>query len=95
MTCRPRLPPRSFFLGQRLAKCLKSVFKVERVGFVFTGNDVKHTHAHVVTPHDRTDISSILYIAETDLTFVGRPRASDREMSKIAAEIIRRLRHSG
>ena len=90
----PALAGRILELGQKLAKCMKQIYKVERVGFAFTGNDVKHAHAHVVPLHDRTDITSRRYIAEEKLTFVGRPRASREAMAEVAAEIIGGLRSS-
>lgn len=83
----PPLAGKIVNLGQNLAKRLKKLYNVERVGFAFTGNDVQHAHAHIVPLHDRTDITSRQYIAEEKLTFVGRPRATDKEMATIAAEI--------
>jgi len=49
-------------LGQQLARRMKVVYALERVGFAFTGTDVAHTHAHVVPIHQRGDITSARYI---------------------------------
>jgi histidine triad (HIT) family protein len=49
-------------LGQRLAQRMKAVYGVERVGFVFTGTDVAHAHAHVVPMREKTDFTSARYI---------------------------------
>src|SRR5690606_12143104 len=40
-------------LGQRLAKAMKRAYGVERAGFLFTGTDVAHVHAHVVPMHEK------------------------------------------
>jgi histidine triad (HIT) family protein len=81
----PALAARVLHVGQRLARAQKALYGVARVGFVFSGNDVAHAHAHVIPLHDRTDVTSRRYIAETELTFVGRPPASDAEMARVAA----------
>lgn len=44
--------------GQRLARVQKARFGVERVGFLYTGGDIAHAHAHVVPLHEKTDITS-------------------------------------
>src|SRR5690606_30903482 len=43
-------------LGQRLSKAMKRIHGVERVGFVCTGTDIAHVHAHLVPLHGSTDI---------------------------------------
>ncbi|MEM6339593.1 MAG: HIT family protein [Pseudomonadota bacterium] len=48
-------------LGQRLARAQKVIFGVPRVGFVFTGNDVPHCHAHLIPLHDAGDVTSLRY----------------------------------
>lgn len=50
-------------LGQRIAQAQKRIYGVERVGFVFSGFDVPHAHAHVIPLHDRTDLTSMRYFA--------------------------------
>jgi histidine triad (HIT) family protein len=56
-------------LGQKLARAAKKVYGVERVGFMFTGTDIAHAHAHVVPMVEGTDLTSRRYIAEENLTF--------------------------
>ena len=58
----PELAAKILALAQRLAKRMKEVYGVERVGFVFTGTDVPHAHAHVVPMHEKTDFTSARYI---------------------------------
>jgi len=53
------LAGRVIALGQRLARRLKAVYKVDRGAFVFTGTEIPHAHAHVVPMHDRNDITVI------------------------------------
>ena len=55
--------------------CHKALYGVARVGFVFSGNDVAHVHAHVIPLHEPTDVTSRRFIAERELTFTGRPKA--------------------
>jgi histidine triad (HIT) family protein len=85
------LAARMLHLGQRLAKAQKRLYGVARVGFVFSGNDVAHAHAHVIPLHHRTDVTSRRYIAEKELTFAGRPAASDAEMARVAAALTEAL----
>jgi len=49
-------------LGQKIAKAQKLMYAVERVGFVYTGSDIAHVHAHVVPLFEETDITSLQYI---------------------------------
>ncbi|MEL6914205.1 MAG: HIT family protein [Pseudomonadota bacterium] len=48
-------------LGQRVARVQKAPYGVKRVGFVFTGNEVAHVHAHVLPLHASDDITSARY----------------------------------
>ena len=72
-------------LGQKLAPVLRRQWGVERVGFMFTGTDVPHAHAHVLPLVAPTDITSRRYIAEEQLTFRPAPRAPDPELAATAA----------
>lgn len=49
-------------LGQQLARRMKVIYRVDRVGFLFAGSDVAHVHAHVVPMHERMDIASAQYL---------------------------------
>ncbi|PJX25800.1 HIT family protein [Advenella sp. S44] len=80
----PDLAARMMQLGQRLAKAMKGIHRVERVGFVFTGGDIAHVHAHLVPLVGRTDITSTAYIEQKDLRFIGAPRAGSEELTEQA-----------
>ncbi len=79
--------------GQRLARVQKAAFGVERVGFLYTGGDVPHAHAHVVPLHEKSDITSTRYIREKDLTFEEAPKAGRHELRDIAAVMRSALEH--
>ena len=53
-------------LGQNIARAQKEIYPVERVGFVYTGGDIAHVHAHVVPLFEKTDITSLRYINRTE-----------------------------
>ncbi|MGB6102954.1 MAG: HIT family protein [Pusillimonas sp.] len=78
------LPPeqaaRLVHLGQRFSRAMKHIHGVERVGFLFTGTDIAHVHAHVLPLFGATDITSTAYIEQKDLSFAPAPRASDQEL---------------
>ncbi|NYT58188.1 HIT family protein [Alcaligenaceae bacterium] len=76
----PALAARLIQLSQRFAKAMKSIHGVERIGFLCTGTDVAHVHAHLVPLFTNTDITSVAYIEQKDLTFATAPRASDEEL---------------
>ena len=82
----PELAASIVHLGQRLGKIMKATYGVERVAFMFTGIHVPHVHAHVVPMFEKTDITSPVYIEQTDLTFRSlAPQADDQELRDIAA----------
>ncbi len=60
----PEVASRIFAIAQKLAKVMKAVYGVPRVGMAFTGGDIAHAHAHVVPLHQKTDLTSRRYIAE-------------------------------
>ena len=82
---------RIFEVGQRLAKAMKAIYAIPRVGFLFTGGDIAHAHAHIVPIHEHTDITSRQYIAEEHLTFRSTPRASPHDLRRHAASLIAAL----
>ena len=88
------LPPetagRIIMLGQRIARAQKQIWRVQRVGFMFTGTDISHAHAHVVPLVRFDDLTSRRYIAEEVVTYRHPPRPSGEEM----AEAAERLRSS-
>jgi histidine triad (HIT) family protein len=82
-------------LGQRLARVMKQIYRVPQVGFLFTGSDIPHVHAHVVPMHEKTDLTSRHYIVERTLTFAETPRASADALSTTAALLAGALRAAG
>lgn len=77
-------------LGQRIASALKAIHGVKRVGFLFTGGDIPHTHSHVVPLVAHDDITSGRYIAEEVVTYRATPRETDAELAE-AADAIRTM----
>ena len=76
----PDLAGKIVSLAQQLARRMKAVYGVERVGFVFTGTDVPHAHAHVVPMHDKNDFTSARYIkASGPLEFGSEHLKVDKE----------------
>ena len=82
-------------LGQRIARCQKTLFSVERVAFLFTGGDISHAHCHLVPMVEKTDITSQRYIKESNLTFQSLPRLRDAEQKAIAAQLTEELKEQG
>ena len=76
-----------FSVAQRLAPILRQHYSAQRVGFMFTGTDVAHAHAHVVPMVENTDLTSRRYIAEEQLTFRPAPRADAEELKETARRI--------
>lgn len=87
----PQLASSIVHFGQRLGKAMKALYGVERVGFLFTGTDVAHVHAHVVPMHTKTDITSPVYIEQRDLTFRLAPRADDADLRQTVAALTAQL----
>ena len=74
-------------LGQRLARALKQVYGIERVGFAFTGTDVPHVHAHVVPLMRSDDLTSRRYILEETVNYRLPDTPPREEMTETAARI--------
>lgn len=87
----PALASSVLHLGQRLGKAMKALYGVERVGFLFTGTDVAHVHAHVVPMHEKSDITSPVYIEQKNLAFGLAPRADDEALRQTVADLAARL----
>ena len=80
------LAQRILGLGQQLARRMKSLYKVERVAFFFTGTDIAHAHAHVVPIHEKMDVTSARYL-------VSREKVSwSSEHLRTDAETLKRVR---
>lgn len=74
-------------LGQSLARAMKALYQVERVGFVFTGIHVAHAHAHLIPMHTRQDVTSTQYIAQQDLTFITPPQPPAEQLAATATQL--------
>lgn len=72
------------WLAQRLARAMKKIYGVARVGFLYTGTDIAHAHAHVVPMVEATDLTSRRYIAEEQLTFRPTEMVAPAELHKVA-----------
>ena len=60
---------------------MKALYGVPRVAFLFSGGDHAHAHAHVVPLHEKTDITSLRYIAGEVV------RAPSEELAATAAQL--------
>ncbi|CFM74708.1 histidine triad protein [Bordetella pertussis] len=74
-------------LGQRLARHMKRLYSVERVGFAFTGIHVAHAHAHLIPMHHPQDVTSTQYIEQKDLTFVMPPQSPPEQLASVAQDL--------
>jgi histidine triad (HIT) family protein len=83
----PELAAKIVALGQKLGRAAKKLYGVQRVGFMFTGTDVAHAHAHVVPMVEPTDITSRRYIAEESVTIRPLEQAAPDELNKVAARL--------
>lgn len=83
----PEPAARLMQLGQRIARAQKQRYGVERVGFLLTGGDVPHVHAHLVPMVEKTDLTSRRYIQEQTLTFRALPPTTPDTLTEIASEL--------
>lgn len=91
----PDLAAEIVVLGQRIARVQKRLYGVERVGFVFTGNEIPHVHAHVIPLHAATDVTSLRYFEGLDLTPTGPHRVGLAEQADAAQALADGLRADG
>lgn len=70
--------------AQSLARAMKRLYGVPRVGMVYTGIHVPHAHAHVVPMHDVHDITSRAYLADGLDGFSAPPQPPADELARIA-----------
>ncbi|WP_323716282.1 HIT family protein [Paracoccus aminovorans] len=73
--------------AQRLARRMKALYAVERVGLLYSGAHVAHAHAHVVPMHDLHDLSSQAYLKDGVLDFANAPQLRTEDGARIAAEL--------
>ena len=79
-------------LGQRIAGVQKTLFGVTRVGFLFTGGDIAHAHAHLVPMHEKYDITSQAYFEERNLTYRPVTHPGEDALAQTAARLAASLR---
>ncbi len=72
-------------LGQRIAKAQKELYSVDRAGFLFTGGDITHVHAHVLPLFEKTDITSLRYPHDKTTRFGGAEKASMESLERTTA----------
>lgn len=63
----PELAGRLMSLAQQLARRMKELYRVDRVGLLFAGSDVPHVHAHLIPMHEKMDITSAQYLISPEL----------------------------
>ncbi|MEI4196402.1 HIT family protein [Roseovarius sp. E0-M6] len=73
--------------GQMLARRLKAIYEVTRVGFVCTGGDIAHCHAHIVPLHEKTDVTSLRYFEDGILLPTARPAPTLDELEQEARKL--------
>ena len=88
------LAARAMVLAQRVARALKSLYGVERVGLLATGSDLAHAHLHLVPMHEKTDITSARYMAQPPV-FARREPDARAVLDPVAARIAKALEAQG
>lgn len=84
----PALAAQVIWLGQRIAQASKRLYGVARVGFVFSGNDAAHVHAHLVPLHAPTDITSGQYVTAGPVPPLANARRATAAEMTAAAEAL-------
>ncbi len=87
----PDIAAEIVWLGQAIAQAQKALYGVTRVGFVFTGNDVAHCHAHVLPLHESTDITSLQYFPAGTCGVPKPQRADPSDLETEARKLARAL----
>ncbi|RJL20469.1 HIT family protein [Paracoccus siganidrum] len=83
----PDLAARITTCAQQLARHMKRIYRVERVGFFYTGIHVPHAHAHVVPMHHNHDVSSQAYLLDGAGGFSAPPQLPAEENRRIAQDL--------
>ena len=73
--------------AQRIAKAMKRIYDVERVGMFYTGIHVPHAHAHVVPMHHMHDVTSAAYLRDGRDSFTQPPRPDPDHMYQVALKL--------
>ncbi|MDR5651481.1 HIT family protein [Ruixingdingia sedimenti] len=71
-------------VAQRLARRMKAVCGVDRVGMAFVGIHVPHAHAHLIPLHHRHDLTSAAYLRDGIDGFTAPPPPPAGELARMA-----------
>lgn len=85
------LAARVFAVSQKLARGLKALTGVERVGMVFTGIHVPHAHAHLVPMLHPHDVTSEIYLRDGLDGFHLPPQPSAEALAETAQALRAKL----
>ena len=87
----PEKMTRMTLLAQQIARALKQLFNVARVGLAITGVHVAHAHIHLLPMETPNDILFLTMVEQQDLTVALPAQASAQELAQTAARISRAL----
>ena len=73
--------------AQALARAMKRLYGVPRVGMVYTGIHVPHAHAHVVPMSHVHDVTSMAYLGEGPDGFSMPPKLPPERMAEVAQQL--------
>lgn len=73
--------------AQALARAMKRLYGVPRVGMVYTGIHVPHAHAHVVPMSHVHDVTSMAYLGEGPDGFSMPPQLPPERMAEVARQL--------
>ena len=87
----PEQMTRMTLLAQQIARALKQLFNVARVGLAITGVHVAHAHIHLVPMETPNDILFLPLVEQQNLTVALPAQASAQELAQTAARISQAL----
>lgn len=73
--------------AQALARAMKRLYGVPRVGMVYTGIHVPHAHAHVVPMSHVHDVTSMAYLGEGPDGSSIPPQLPPERMAEVARQL--------
>lgn len=83
----PPLSHRIVDLGQVIGRVQKRLYSAPRAGFLYTGGDIAHVHAHVLPLFTNKDITSMHYIKDKTVQFEPPPDLAWDELSSVAEKL--------
>ena len=87
----PEQMTRMTLLAQQIARALKQLFNVARVGLAITGVHVAHAHIHLIPMETPNDILFLPLVEQQNLTVALPAQASAQELAQTAARISQAL----